>query len=431
MQKQDDKKKYSLKNLLIWGILGLFVVSGAMQGNVFGMHNPVVAHVGSQKIRVSDIRKYMNLIKVPDDVDRSQPQVQNYIFMKALDLVIQRSLITQECKRLGFVISDKKVIDTIKKQSQFQENGSFSRARFLSELSKLGFSEMQYKSIQKENLLHRQWMFMLESAYVIPERISDCVASASAQKRSGRYMEISHASIKVPKLSNTELAKFYKQNEALFKEDKRRVFKIVEFTNVQSLEKIERLLSKSKFEKAVDSFHGKTYMSDKVAPGELPKDLIRIMQTIELEVGQNSRLFTIENKHYALYFEKEEQPIARSLKEIESLVREEYRKQYIKNHCNPNAKNWVKLVNIRAGENYLGVPDFIVGALFLNKVGKVARYDQDSSTYFVVTDAIVNEKISEIEKNSARDYLSAGILQDVIFASMNSLKLRYKITVLI
>jgi|GEM_PF-3221593 len=432
MQNQNGNKKYGIKNLIIWGILGLFVLSGLVQGNVLGMRNPVIAQVGSQKIRASDIRKYMNLIKVPDDVDRSSTQVQNYIFMKALDLVIQRSLITQECRRLGFVISDQKVIYTIKKQSQFQENGEFSRTKFLSELSKLGFSEMQYKSIQKENLLHRQWFFLLESAYAVPSKISDYVAAANAQKRSGRYVEVQHSQIKVPKVDQAELARFYKKNSDLFAPKKRKIFKIAEFSNdLKVVAKINRMLAHGKFQEAADKFEAKMYESDRILPGQLPDELIRIIEVINMQIGKNSQIFTIGKKHYALYFIKEIQPKQPTLDQVEQQVRAEYNKQYIKSHISEKGHGWIQLADIRMGENYLGVPDFVIGALFLNKPGKVARYDHDGVTYFVVVDKVVNESVNEIQKKAAADYLSAGILNDVIFAAMNSLKIRYKISVLI
>lgn len=429
---KNQNKKHNIKNILIWGILGLFIISGMMQGNLFGMRNPVVAYVGNLKIKVSDVRKYMNLIQIPENIDRNLPQVQNYIFQKALDLMIQRSLITQECRRLGLVVTNKQVVEAIKKQPQFLVDGYFSRSKFLSELSKLGLSEMEYKSIQKENLLHKQWIFMLQNSYAIPDKIAQSVASVYSQKRSGRYLIIDRNKISVPKLNNNQLEKFYKDHVELFRVPENRVFKIVVFKE-GSNEKIDKMLSAQKFDQAAKKFSALTIHSD--APvadlnAVIPENILDILKKSNLQLGQNTNLYIASNISYAAKLIKVEPSYLPEFSKIKSQVYNEYIKLYRMKNANV-AGCWLRLQDVKFGENYLGVSDIILNMIFKNPIGKVVRYDKDDFTYYVIVDSIKQNASSDEEIMRSKGYLQLAMLNDVIAAAMNSLQLRYKIKVLL
>ncbi len=424
---KNNEKKPNLRNILIWGVLGLFVLSGMMQGDMFGMHNPVVATVGKAKIKVADVRKYMNLIKVPDDVDRDEPNVRNYIFTKALDLIIQRSLITQECKRLGLVVSDAKVIETIQRDIQFHDKGRFSRSKFLTQLGKLGFSEMEYKSIQKENLLHKQWLFMLESSYKIPDAIAINVAKCGIQKRSGRYIEISHSSIKIPTQTSLQLQKFYKDNISLFKEDKKKIFRILELVNVKSVETIDHLLRKQKFDQVVSKFHAKIYASNKI-DSDLPENINDVLEQLNfLQVGQNTILYSLNGKYYAFQFQSETEARTPEFIEVKDKVSKAFKEDYIKSHAVPGNREFVRLMDVKLGESYLGVPDIIINGIFMSKPGNLKRIEGKGVTYYYITDKIVNSSPTQEQIEGAKGYLSSSLLNDIVFSSLHSLKLRYNI----
>lgn len=433
MGKNIEKKKREIKNLLIWGILGLFVISGVMQGNVFGVRNPIVARVGSTQIKVSDVRKYANLIQLPEGVDRQDPRVQEYVFKQARDMLIQRALITQECKRLGFVISDAKVVEVIKKQRQFSVDGSFSRAKFLEELSKLGLSEMEYKSIQKDNLLHAQWRFMIQNAYIVPKKAAQVVASAYSQKRSGRYAIIDRNKISVPKLSGVALEKFYKDNLDLFRVPQKRVYKILSFNSTSGGEKLDTMLAKQKFADVEKKFDHVAITSDAAVESLnalVPAELIKFFDRMPLKEGENTRLYGVGEKRFAAKLIRVEESYLPEFSKIKDKVNAEYARQYRLKNVQPGGA-WLRVFDLKFGENYLGVPELVLQAMFLNPVGKVARYDRDNETYFVVVDKIVPGVGSENQVLAAQNYLQQAMLNDVVYAALNSLRLRYKIVVLI
>lgn len=424
-----EKKKHSIKNLLIWVILAVFVISGVLQGSLFGSsNNPVLARVGGQTIRYYDVRKYAQLVPLPEGVDRNDMRV----LQAALNILIRNALITQECKRLRFVVSDAKVVEVIKKQPQFLVDGRFSRAKFLEELAKLGISEMEYKSIQKEALLHRQWLFMVQNAYIVPQNAAQVVANAYAQKRTGRYVVIDRSRIKVPKLNAAQLEKFYKDNISLFAVPEHRVYKILGFKDSKYNPKLNSLLDRQKFDAAASKFENVAIMSDaskESLNALVPDDVLRAFDSVPLKVGENTRLYAIGEKIYAAKLMKIVASYTPELSQIKDAVVKEYDKQYRLKQAQPNG-GWMRIYDVKFGENYLGIPEVVFQAMFLNAVGKVARYDRGDETYFVVVDRIVPAVANKQQVKAAQNYLQMAILNDVVSASLESLRLRTKITMM-
>lgn len=429
-------KKYSMKDLLTCGILGLFVISGLMQGNIFGGKNPVVARVGSSAIKLTDVRKYANLIRLPENIDRNNPQVQQKIFNEALGLIIRRSLVTQECKRLGFVITNEQVVESIKKQQIFWENGKFSRAKFLAHLGKLGISEMEYKSIHKEDLLHSQWRFLLKNAYIIPEHAATTFADAYSQKRSGRYIVIDRNKIVVPKPSNVQLEKFYKDNIDSFKMPQEKIYKLLVLKEAN--EKIESMLQSQKFSAVEKKYASASIMSngdEKEINALFPEQLISSLNQLELKEGQNTTIFGAGSKYYAAKLVKIKPAFTPEFSQVKAKVIKEYEKAYRMHHATVQNKaahrGWFRLSDIKMGNSYLGMPDNVLQMLFKNCVGKISRYDEGDSTYYTVVDSIKPGKNTSEEIQSASVYLQDAIANEVVYAAMSSLKFRYKIKVLV
>ena len=123
-------KKIDLKSIVLWGVLGAFAIGGAFQ-SMFGVNNPVLAKVGSSSIKAVDVRRFIPLIPIPEGMYKESSSVQNYVFFQALNMAVQRELVNLECKRLGFIVSNFQVKESIKRNKNFMESGSFSRSKYL------------------------------------------------------------------------------------------------------------------------------------------------------------------------------------------------------------------------------------------------------------------------------------------------------------
>ena len=109
-------KKIDLKSIVLWGVLGAFAIGGAFQ-SMFGVNNPVLAKVGSSSIKAVDVRRFIPLIPIPEGMYKESSSVQNYVFFQALNMAVQRELVNLECKRLGFIVSNFQVKESIKRKS--------------------------------------------------------------------------------------------------------------------------------------------------------------------------------------------------------------------------------------------------------------------------------------------------------------------------
>lgn len=422
----------NMKNWLIWIILGLFIIGGLLQGNLFGIHNPVVAIVGKKKIRASDVRRYMSLIRIPEGVEDST-YVQNYIFMNAMELVIQRTILTQECERLGFVVSDEKIAEFIRKQPQFCINGKFSRELFLAELAKLKLTEMDYKEIVKENLLHKQLFFMWSSTFIIPKKILRAIACARTQKRNARFSKVYHNSIIVPKLSDAQLKAYFNKNKEKFKEKENKIFKIIKITDEKLVQKVNFSLYRQKFDQvATDSkLNVEVYNSTNLSnlPAGVVKQINEISENIKLGIGENSSLYMIGNEYYAFKLIKSEPGFIPPFESIKSKVREVYREEYIKNHIAP--RGWTQITDLKIGSNVDGIPSCVLEAIFFNPIGQTVKIHQSDCTYIVIVDSIKNEEPTKEDLETAEAIAKSSMLDTMIPAAIATLHIKYRMTVCI
>jgi hypothetical protein len=430
---QIKNKFMKIKNLSLWVLLAMFIVSGLMQGNFFG-RNVAIAYVGKIAIKGPEIRSFMNMLasQLPKDINVQEDDVQQYLFQQAKIMLMKRALLTNECKKLSLVVSDEKVIETIKNDRQFFIDGRFARSKFLETLNKIGFSEMEYKKFHKENLLHQQYIFMLQNSYNVPKKISQNIAKAYLQKRDARYSMINLANISVAPINNKQLEKFYNDNINLFQIPEKKIFKILIFNDNTGIEKVNKLLEKQKFdqieEKKLESL---SIMSDDAVEkinALVPEVVLNKLHSLALNVGENSALYTLSKKRYAAKLVQIVPQHVPKFANIKSLVHKVYCEQYRFNKAKP--ENWIAINGIKFGSFYLGVPDLVSQAIFMNPIGKMARYDEGGKTYFVIVDKIINKTPNQDQLNNAEKSIKEELLGHVVQSALNSLELKYKIRVI-
>lgn len=419
-----DKKT---KNIILWGVLIAFGIGGSFQ-SFFGTQDQVVAHVGKKAIRASEVRKFMGFIRVPEGINRNDANVQHMIFSQALYLVVEKSLVEQECESLGLVVSDEKVIESIKSNPLFQESGIFSKEKFEAELKKHNLSEMEFKYVQKQNLLYKQWSFLLRSTFKIPEHVVETVAKAFTQKRSGKYTEIDFTKIKIRKPDMKTLEAFFQTHRNAFKIPEKRIVEIVIFPDSKNLEDISSRLKTNEFEALAQEFSGKYYTHDKL--GSLPKELGEAIKAKAetLEKGEVSSLYALYEKIWAIRLKEiipAEIPqfdlIKKTVAEVYTIVEQKKKAKIERN------SKWVHLSDLMMNEETIGINPQIVRAIFYHKKGETTRLDAERSIYYVMTEKISKPTVLEPELDQARNFLQKRMMEDITEAAVNSLRLKYKI----
>lgn len=423
-------KKDSLHNYLIATCLFVFAFVTLMQKGGSGVNNPVVAKVGSVKIKVSDVRKYIGLIELPEGVDRNSEEVQSYLFHRALEVAIRRSLITQECKSLGLVVSKNKVKESILKNENFQVEGTFYRNKFLGQLAKNGITEYQFMEIEKENLLHKQWYFIISNSYKISKNVMCTVESAFRQKRSIRYGSVFHNSVSVPNPTEVQLKKFYEENKVIFEVKARKVYEIaeVEGKSEVDLQVMNKMMVNKKFALAVKKYGLKTFFSNNSLP--YYTNLINAVDKQDLEIGESTGLYSMNGKHYSLKLVKIISSYIPDFNSIKKQVKAEYIKNFQKNNVSSSNVNWKNYYNL-SYNSQIDLPADVVEAIFNSPKGKVMKIQKNDITYFFIIDSITHskEKTADIELISS--YVYSNMNNEIIEAALRTLRYKYKIVVLI
>ena len=420
-------KKIDLKSIVLWGVLGAFAIGGAFQ-SMFGVNNPVLAKVGSSSIKAVDVRRFIPLIPIPEGMYKESSSVQNYVFFQALNMAVQRELVNLECKRLGFIVSNFQVKESIKRNKNFMESGSFSRSKYLEFLKKQNMTEAEFFSFEKENLLHRQWYFMLGSAYAIPSKLANTMANAFSQRRWGKYQVLDYSSLKVRNPSLRELKAFYEKNKASYEVPESRKILAVELKSEGELTKFIELAKKDGFEKACEKYSLET---KDLAALEGKKNVVEVAesQSRYFKVG-DAFPFSLFGKFLALKLESVKAAFVPNFSSIKSDVLSSWKKNFRKTMSKkilPAA--WKSLPNMRFQETLSGVPESVLKALFYNKEKSLVfiEEDEEDKIYKLKIDQVIFPKLFPEEVEGAKAFVSQEILKDIVESAISSLRLRYNV----
>jgi len=156
------KQKTLLVRIVFWVIIAAFV------GTIFlvwgrgsddgGAQASIAAQVNGTEISYGEFqRSYSNLYNLYQSIYQSNftPELEKQLNLgqQAMDQLIQEALLIQEAERLGISVGKQELVDSIALYGAFQENGKFSRDRYLQVLNYQRISPEQFETIQQRQLL--------------------------------------------------------------------------------------------------------------------------------------------------------------------------------------------------------------------------------------------------------------------------------------
>ena len=120
-------------------LLWLLWVGGV--GDIVNIGQNCVAKVDGSCITLRDYRR--ELLRYGDLVQNKdmEPLVREQV----LESLIVQELLYAKAKKLGFLASNQEVIDLIKSDPSFQENGIFSTSKYKESLARLGLEPTEYE----------------------------------------------------------------------------------------------------------------------------------------------------------------------------------------------------------------------------------------------------------------------------------------------
>ena len=143
------------------------------------------------------------------DDDRLQP--------RALESLIQRTLLLQKSVALNLIASEAQVGKSITAMEAFQLNGAFSPDAYRSVLANAGYTPERFRRAQAEDIVLTQLQTAIsETEFITPNELS-AAANVIAEERDVRYLVVSDADLVPPDaVSDEGLQQYYEDNQAIF-----------------------------------------------------------------------------------------------------------------------------------------------------------------------------------------------------------------------
>jgi peptidyl-prolyl cis-trans isomerase D len=176
------KKKSVIVKIVFWTIIAAFVGTIFLvwgKGSDRGDQGVSVAvTVNKTRISFEDYqRAYSNLYRLYQNIYRDQftPAMEKQLRLRqqALDSLIDETLLLQEAGDEGLEISKKELVDSIAQIPAFQENGVFSKDRYLQVLSYQRLTAEDFEKMQQRQLLVEKMGDRLQEGIAVTEEDID------------------------------------------------------------------------------------------------------------------------------------------------------------------------------------------------------------------------------------------------------------------
>ncbi|MEJ2698408.1 MAG: SurA N-terminal domain-containing protein, partial [Desulfuromonadales bacterium] len=172
------KQKTIIIKVVFWAIIATFVgtiflVWGKGSGRS-KEDSTVAVTVNGAKIGFDDYQTaYNNLYRLYQNIYRGQfnHEMEKKMKLKqqALDAVIDQALLLQEADRQNISISKQELVDQIAKIPAFQENGTFSKNRYLRILAYQRMTPDQFEASEKHQLLIQKVRDKIQEGVIVTD----------------------------------------------------------------------------------------------------------------------------------------------------------------------------------------------------------------------------------------------------------------------
>jgi peptidyl-prolyl cis-trans isomerase D len=266
-----------------------------------------VAKVDGSCITLRDYRRellrYGNLAQNKD--------MERLLKQQVLESLIVQELLYARAKKLGFLASDQEVIDLIKSDPSFQENGIFSTSKYKESLARLGVEPTEYEEYIRKILTIQKLLNLIGNAVYLTPREEKINLLSQSFEISGRLYTINPEDVPVS-VSEKEILDFYTQNRENFKREPTKVVRLWIEKDKQKAEEIYKAL---KNRQEVPNFKEfKLPQQEGEFPTELKGELNRLSPTEPISLIKTGEGYAI------VFLFKEETGGYKSLEEVKAQI---------------------------------------------------------------------------------------------------------------
>jgi len=317
-----------------------------------------VATVKNECITIREYRfellKYANLLENAN----FRPVVKRLV----LNSLITREVLYQKAKELGWFVSDEEIIESIKNNKLFKEEGKFSLKKYKEVLNRFNLTPEEYEEILRKSLMALKVMnFINYGVYVLPDEIEIQKVFRTAYFDGKLYL-ISSKDVKVDyEPTEQEIRKYYEENKEKFREKEKRLVYVWVLEDKGVVQDYYKLLKEGKIPE------GYKELSEVSLPQRV-KDAAN-------QLNESNRLKLIKEKdsYYILFFKERQKPKLKPLDE----VREEIRDILITRERERSLERYSKEVkeNLIKGEK-VDIKPLKVEKASLDEISRILRIEQ-------------------------------------------------------
>ncbi len=181
------------------------------------------AVVNGKAIAYNDFQTtYSNLYQVYQNIyqDQFTPALEKQLKLaeKTLDSLIDQALLQDEAERQQIEISGKELVDAIANIPAFQENGVFSKDRYLQVLAYQRLNSEQFEAMQRSELITSKVREQLQAGITVTDEEIDEEFRNNNEKVNLNYVSLTPASFeKKVKVTNEALATYFAEQQEVFR----------------------------------------------------------------------------------------------------------------------------------------------------------------------------------------------------------------------
>lgn len=148
----------------------------------------------------------------------TDPMVADQLAQRVLSNLTTQRMAENRADDLGFAVSDSRIAREIRSFPEFQDNGQFSAYLFDYVLNNSGYTEAQFASILRSQVLRSMVLGAVSAPVSVPAFATRAMYNARYGTRDIEYATIRYDDFKVANPSDDELRTFYAQNPRMVPE---------------------------------------------------------------------------------------------------------------------------------------------------------------------------------------------------------------------
>ncbi len=312
-------------SFLFW----MFSVADIKQ--MFGLQR-CVAVVGEECITLREYRyELMRYSRLMDD-----PELRDLVKRQVLYGMISREAFYQKARSLGLVASDREVVDAIKEDRGFHEDGRFSLKKYKETLERIGLTPEEYETQVKKFLTVQKLLRLIRSGvYVTPEE-EEYRRRLLFTALSGKLYLLTPQRVKIAyQPSEEEMKRYYEQNRERFRRDTGKTYRLWKTEKKEEAYSIYTSLKKGELPEG-----GEPVKDTEPLPEEVRRELGRLSEKERYTITKSG------GRYYVLYLEELSpdriKPYEEVKEEIRAALREEKELELLEKKAHETAEKLAK-----------------------------------------------------------------------------------------